>query len=116
MAANVFAKNKVHKHIQANDTYYVDLGNLLNSGETVSSATVASTDTGLTLGTPAVLGGDTTVTDYDGNSLTIEANTGISFTLSSGTVGCWLVTVVMTKSTGGIDAVDCELEIAGEAA
>ena len=70
----------------------------------------------MTLGSATVLASNTTVTDYEGNSLTIEANTGISFPMSAGTVGCWVITVVATKNTGGIDAVDCKVEVAGEAA
>ena len=58
--AAIFAKNTVCKHIQANDTYYVDLGPLLSSTETVSSATLATTDSAMTLGSATVLSSNTT--------------------------------------------------------
>ena len=118
MMPTVKARNKLCKHIQDNRLYYVDLGELLPTGVTVSSATVASTDTALTIGTPAVLSSDTTVEDEGDppEDVVIEANTGISVNLSAGTVGQWLVTVVATLSDSSVAAEECDLEIDGESA
>ena len=116
--------NLVCKHIEANDTYYVDLEPMLGTGETVSSITsVTCSDAALTAGSGSVLGSATVVTkttrDEQGNSTsvtyTIAANKGCSFTLSGGSSGsgCSTVTVVFVKSTGKTDAIDCLLEVHG---
>lgn len=115
----------LHKHIESNDTYYVDLAPALGNGETVSSVTsVTCTDANLTAGSAAVLTGATTVTeterDSDGNTTTrsyvIAANKGVSFTLSGGTVGagCSVITVKFAKSTGKSDAVQLKVSVYGE--
>ena len=117
--------NTICKHVESNDTYYVDLTPALGNGETVSSVTsVTPTDSNMTAGSGSVLGTSTTITrtvrDEDGNTTTtsyvIAANKGISFTLSGGSsgAGCSVVTVKFVKSTGKTDAVDCKVEVHGE--
>jgi hypothetical protein len=121
----VQAINVLCKHVESNDTYYVDLAPLLGTGETVSSVTsVTCSDAAMTAASSTVLGTSTTITktarDEDGNTTTstyvIAANKGVSFTLSGGTSGggCSTVTVKFTKSTGKTDAVDCKVEVHGE--
>jgi hypothetical protein len=68
-------------------TYYVDLGEAIK-GRTISSVTaITSPDAGLVIGSAAVLTVDTSDYDQYGNAVTIEAYTGVSFTLSAGTPG-----------------------------
>ena len=68
-------------------TYYVDLGEAIK-GRTITSVTaIASPDAGLTIASAAVLTADTSDYDQYGNAVTIEAYTGVSFTLSGGTSG-----------------------------
>ena len=124
MSGCVQSINIVCKHVESNDTYYVDLEPLLGTSETVSSITsVTPVDTTLTAGTGSVLGTATTVTRYErdqaGNTTTttyvIAANKGCSFTLTGGATGagCSVVTVKFVKSTGKTDAVDCLIEVRG---
>jgi hypothetical protein len=68
-------------------TYYCDLGEAIK-GRTVSSVTgITSDDAALTISSVAVISSD--VSDYDqfGNAITIEAGTGVSWTMSGGTAG-----------------------------
>jgi hypothetical protein len=68
-------------------TYYVDLGEAIR-GRTISSVTaITSPDAGLVIGSAAVLTVDTSDYDQHGNAVTVEAYTGVSFTLSAGTPG-----------------------------
>ena len=68
-------------------TYYVDLGEAIK-GRTITGVTsITSPDAALTIASAAVLSVDTADYDQYGNSITIEANTGVSFTLSGGTSG-----------------------------
>ena len=114
----------VRKHVESNDTYYVDLAPKLGTGETVSSVTsVTCSDAALTAANATVLTVATTITtterDADGNTTTktyvIAANKGISFTLTGGTVGngCSTITVKFAKSTGKVDAEDVHILIHG---
>jgi len=84
--------NIICKHVESNDTYYVDLEPLLGTSETVSSITsVTPSDSTLTAASAAVLGTSTTITNYSrdlaGNTTTttyvIAANKGCSFTLTA---------------------------------
>ena len=115
----------VRKHIESDDTYYVDLAPKLGTSETVSTVvSVTCTDAALTAGNATVLSQATTITtterDADGNTTTqtyvIAANKGVSFTLSGGTVGsgCSTITVKFTKSTGKSDAEDVHVLVYGE--
>jgi len=124
MSSCVQTINTICKHIESNDTYYVDLQPLLGTSETVSSITsVTPGDTTLTAASTGVLSTQTTITRYDrdtaGNTTTttyvIAANKGCSFTLSGGATGagCSVVTVKFVKSTGKTDAVDCLIEVHG---
>ena len=114
----------LRKHIESNDTYYLDLAPKLGTGETVSSVTsVTCSDAALTAGSATVLTQATTITtterDADGNTTTrtyvIAANKGVSFTLSGGTVGngCSTITVKFVKSTGKTDAEDVQVLVHG---
>ena len=116
--------NVICKHVESNDTYYVDLAPLLGTGETVSSITsVTPSDTNMTAASATVLTGATTITqtsrDEEGNTTTvtyvIAANKGASFTLTGGSsgAGCGTVTVKFVKSTGMTGAVDCLVEVHG---
>jgi hypothetical protein len=124
MADCVQSINVICKHVESNDTYYVDLAPRLGTGETVSSITsVTPSDANMTAASPAVLTVATTITqtsrDTSGNTTTttyvIAANKGASFTLTGGSTGagCSTVTVKFLKSTGKADAVDCLVEVHG---
>ena len=124
MSGCVQTINTVCKHVESNDTFYVDLEPLLGTSETVSSITsVTPVDTTLTSASAAVLTSQTTVTRYSrdeaGNTTTttyvIAANKGCSFTLTGGATGagCSVVTVKFLKSSGKTDAVDCLVEVHG---
>lgn len=115
----------VRKHVESNDTYYVDLTPKLGTGETVSSVTsVTCSDAALTAANATVLSTATTITtterDEDGNTTTrtyvIAANKGVSFTLTGGTVGsgCSTITVKFVKSTGKTDAEGLHVLVYGE--
>ena len=115
----------VRKHVESNDTYYVDLAPKLGTSETVSSVTsVTCSDAALTAANATVLTTATTITtterDEDGNTTTrtyiIAANKGVSFTLSGGTVGagCSTITVKFVKSTGKTDAEGLHVLVYGE--
>ena len=114
----------LRKHIEASDTYYVDLAPKLGTNETVSSITsITCSDAALTAANASVLTVATTITtterDGDGNTTTktyiIAASKGISFTLTGGTVGngCSAITVKFVKSTGKTDAEDLHILIHG---
>lgn len=124
MTGCVESINTVCKHVESNDTYYVDLQPVLGTNETVSSITsVTCSDSALTAASSAVLGTATTITRYErdleGNTITttyvIAANKGCSFTLTGGTTGGGqsTVTVKFVKSTGKTDAVDCLVAVYG---
>ena len=124
MSGCVRSINVICKHVEASDTYYVDLEPLLGTGETVSSITsVTPSDATLTAAASAVISVATTVTqvsrDTAGNTTTstyvIAANKGASFTLAGGTVGRGVgtVTVKFLKSSGKTDAVDCLVHVRG---
>ena len=67
--------------------YYVDLGEAIR-GRTITSLTsVTSADALLAISSTSVITVDTSDYDQDGNAITIEANTGVQFTLTSGTAG-----------------------------
>jgi hypothetical protein len=115
----------IRKHVESNDTYYLDLAPKLGTGETVSSITsITCSDAALTAASSVVLSQATTITttqrDDDGNTTTqtyiIAANKGVSFTLSGGTVGngCSTITVKFVKSTGKTDAEDVHVLIYGQ--
>ena len=114
----------LRKHIESNDTYYLDLAPKLGTGETVSSVTsITCSDAALTTANASVLSVATTVTttarDEDGNTTTttyvIAANKGVSFTLTGGTLGngCSTITVKYVKSTGKTDAEDVQILVYG---
>ena len=75
----------LHKHVDDTLVRYADFGPMLNSGETISSATVTcADDVALTISSVTVLSVDTTVPTKSGTR-TITANEGISFGLAAGT-------------------------------
>jgi hypothetical protein len=116
---SVEASNVVCKHIEAVETYLVDLGPMLASSETVAAVvSVTSDDPALVISNAAVIGSNTETTDSDGDLVTIEANTGVRFDLSGGTLKSdsdfdAIVTVVFKKSSGNTDAIDCRLRVRG---
>ena len=124
MTGCVRSINVICKHVESDDTYYVDLEPLLGTGETVSSITsVTPSDATLTAASVVVLSIDTTITnvsrDTAGNTTTttyvIAANKGAAFTLTGGAVGMGVstVTVKFIKSSGKTDAVDCLVHVRG---
>ena len=73
------------KHVDDTLVRYADFGPMLNTGETIASATVTcEADTALTIGSVSVITVDTTVPTKSGTR-TIQANEGVSFALSAGT-------------------------------
>jgi len=67
--------------------YYLDLGEWIK-GRTVTSITsVTADDSALVFASTAILTADTSDYDQEGNAVTIEANTGIKWTMSGGTAG-----------------------------
>jgi hypothetical protein len=84
-------------------TYYCDLGEAIK-GRTVTGVTsIVSDDALLTLSGLAVISVDTSDYDQFGNPITIEANTGVSWTMSGGTAGSeddeWTATIRITFTT-----------------
>lgn len=83
--------------------YYVDLGEWFK-GRTISSVALpTSDDSALTISNQAVLTSETSDYDQQGNAITIEASTGVKFTLSGGTAGAeeqeYTTTVVVVVVT-----------------
>lgn len=68
-------------------TYYVDLGEAIKGRTVTSITTITADDTLLTIGSAAILSADTSDYDQQGNAVTIEANTGVSFLMSGGSPG-----------------------------
>jgi hypothetical protein len=67
--------------------YYYDLGEAIK-GRTITAVTSVSADDALlTISASAVLSTDTGDYDQMGNAITIEANTGIRWTMAAGTAG-----------------------------
>lgn len=67
--------------------YYVDLGEAIR-GRTITSITsVTSSDALLAISSASVILLDTDDYDQHGNAITIEANTGVQFTMAAGTAG-----------------------------
>lgn len=68
-------------------TYYCDLGEAIK-GRTITGVTSITSDDGaLTLSGLAVISVDTSDYDQFGNAITIEASTGVSWTMAGGTAG-----------------------------
>ena len=91
---------------EENKTYYADLGEEIK-GRTITGVTSITSDDGtMTVGSLAILTSDTSDYDQDGNAITIEANTGVSFTMAGGTAGdgyedyTATVTILFTTSAG----------------
>lgn len=83
--------------------YYLDLGEW-SKGRTVTAVTsVTSDDSALTISSTAVLTADTSDYDQFGNAITIEADTGVKFTLANGTAGSendeYTATLTVTYTT-----------------
>ncbi len=67
--------------------YYCDLGEAIK-GRTITSVTsITPSDSALTIASVAVLTADTDDYDQQGNAITIEANTGVRWTMSGGDAG-----------------------------
>ena len=67
--------------------YYADLGDAIR-GRTITGVTgIASDDAALTLSGLTVVSSDTAEYDAFGNPITIEANTGVYWTMAGGTAG-----------------------------
>ena len=68
-------------------TYYVDIGEAIK-GRTITGLTSVTTDDPLlVIASASILTSDTSDYDQQGNALTIEANTGVAFTMTTGTPG-----------------------------
>ncbi len=67
--------------------YYCDLGEAIR-GRTITGLTsIVSSDAGLTISSTAILTTDTSDFDQHGNAITIEASTGVRWTMTGGTPG-----------------------------
>lgn len=97
------------KHVDDTLTRYVDFGDILADGETVTSgAAVCADDADLVIGSVSVIGTNTTVPTKTGTR-TIVANQGLKFQLSGGTAIASTADPVRVKVTAtlstGEDAV-----------
>ena len=68
-------------------TYYADLGEAIKGRTITALSSIASADAALTISGAAVITSDTSDYDQHGNAITIEANTGISWSMTGGTAG-----------------------------
>jgi hypothetical protein len=91
--------------------YYCDLGEAIR-GRTITGLTsVLSADAGLTISNAAILAADTSDYDQHGNAITIEAATGVRWTMAGGTAGSGAtestttLTITFTTSAGTEQAV-----------
>jgi hypothetical protein len=91
--------------------YYCDLGEAIR-GRTITGLTsVVSSDSGLAISSTAILTADTSDYDQHGNAITIEASTGVRWTMSAGTPGTGqtdstaTLTITFTTSAGTEQAV-----------
>jgi len=67
--------------------YYCDLGEAIR-GRTITGLTsIVSADAGLTISSTGILTADTSDYDQHGNAITIEASTGVRWTMANGTAG-----------------------------
>ena len=84
-------------------TYYADLGEAIKGRTITGLASVASDDAGLTISSAAIITSDTADYDQHGNAITIEANTGISWSMTGGTAGSseaeYTATITITFAT-----------------
>lgn len=90
------------RHVEDDDTYFVDCAGLLEAGETVTSGAISSNDAAMALGSVVVLAADTEVRDQDGAEQTIPAGHGVKFGLSGGVASGKPaeIKLTLTKSTG----------------
>jgi len=86
--------------------YYADLGEAIRGRTITGVSGIASDDAALTLSGLTVVSSDTAEYDQYGNPITIEANTGVYWTMSGGTAGdddddytAWL-RITFTTSAG----------------
>ena len=83
--------------------YYLDLGEWSKGRAITAVVSITSDDASLTLASLAILTVDTSDYDRDGNAITIEANTGVQWTMSGGTAGVetdeYTATVTITYTT-----------------
>ena len=68
-------------------TYYADLGEAIRGRIITGVTSITSDDALLTLSSLAVIGADVSEYDQFGNPITIEASTGVSWSMSGGTAG-----------------------------
>ena len=68
-------------------TYYADLGEAIKGRTITALSSIASADAALTISGAAVITSDTSDYDQHGNAITIEANTGVAWTMAGGTAG-----------------------------
>jgi hypothetical protein len=80
----IAAERFLWKHPDESVLFGLDFGNLLASGETLSSVTVTATPSGLTIGTAAVQ--SSAFTD-EFTGATVAANEGAKVRISGGTAG-----------------------------
>lgn len=67
--------------------YYYDLGEAIKGRTITAVSGITANDALLTMTSIAAISTDTSDYDQQGNALTIEANTGIKWTMSDGTAG-----------------------------
>jgi hypothetical protein len=67
--------------------YYYDLGEAIKGRTITVVSGITADDALLTLSTISIISTETSDYDQQGNALTIEANTGIKWTMGAGTAG-----------------------------
>ena len=67
--------------------YYYDLGEAIKGRTITAVIGITADDTLLTMSSISIISTDTSDYDQHGNALTIEANTGIRWTMAAGTAG-----------------------------
>lgn len=86
--------------------YYADLGEAIKGRTITAVVSVTASDAALTISGAAVLGVNTADYDQCGRAITIEANTGVEWTMAGGTTGdavdefTAILTISFTTSAG----------------
>jgi len=93
----IAAERFLWKHPDESVLFGVDFGNLLASGETLSSVTVTGTPSGLTIGSPSVQASAFT-DEFTG--ATVAANEGAKVRISGGTAGTDYTLKCMATTSG----------------
>lgn len=100
-------------HARSGRTYYADFTALLPTGVTITEAEVDADSADLTVG-DALPNSDVFT---NRRNQTVAVGKGVTFTMSGGVTGStYTVTVGVTLSDGGTDAMDITVNVAGREA